>query len=47
MISKIFFTSITFIFLVSCNFNQNVKEIPKKNGSNLKATIGGVEAKMD
>ena len=47
MISKIFFTSIIFIFLVSCNYNQNVNEIPKKNGSTLKVTTGGVEAKID
>ena len=47
MTIRVFFTSIIFIFLVSCNYNQNVKKIPKKSGSNLKATIGGVEAKID
>ncbi len=47
MIINVFFSIIIFIFLVSCNYNQNVKEIPKKSGSNLKATIGGVEAKID
>ena len=47
MIIKIFFTFIILIFLVSCNYNQNVKKIPKKSGSNLKATIGGIEAKID
>ncbi len=47
MISKIFFTSIIFIFLVSCNYNQNVNKIPKKSGSSLKATTSGVEAKID
>ena len=48
MITRVFLTSfITIFFLVSCNYNQNVKEIPKKSGSNLKAIIGGVEAKID
>ena len=47
MITRVFLTTIIFIFLVSCNYNQNVKEITKKSGSNLKATIGGVEAKID
>ena len=48
MITKEFLTTLIIIFfLVSCNYNQNVKEIPKKSGSNLKATIGGVEAKID
>ena len=47
MITRVFLTTIIFIFLVSCNYNQSVKEIPKKSGSNLKATIGGVEAKID
>ena len=46
MILRVFLTTIL-IFLVSCNYNQNVKEIPKKSRSNLKATIGGVEAKID
>ena len=45
MITKIFF--IIFIFLVSCNYNQNANKITKKSGSNLKVTIGGVEAKND
>ena len=47
MITRVFFTSMIFIFLVSCNYNQNTKETPKKSGSNLKVTIGGVEAKID
>lgn len=48
MITRVFLTTFIFIFfLVSCNYNQNVKEIPKKSGSNLKVTIGGVEAKID
>ena len=47
MIIRVFFTSMIFIFLVSCNYNQNVMENPKKSGSNLKVTIGGVEAKID
>ena len=47
MITRVFLTTIIFIFLVSCNYNQNVKEITKKSGSNLKATIGGIEAKID
>jgi len=47
MILRVFFTSIFFIFLVSCNYNQNVKEIPKKSGSDLNATIVGIEAKID
>jgi len=48
MITRVFLTSfITIFFLVSCNYNQNVREIPKKSGSNLKATIGGIEAKID
>ena len=47
MITRVFFTSIIFILLVSCNYNQNVNKIPKKNGSTLKATTGGVEAKID
>ena len=47
MITRVFLTTIIFIFLVSCNYNQNVKEIPKKSGSNLKATIDSVEAKID
>ncbi len=47
MIIRVFFTSMIFIFLVSCNYNQNAKEIPKKSESNLNATIGGVEAKID
>ena len=38
---------IIFIFLVSCNYNQNVNKIPKKSGSTLKVTKGGVEAKID
>ena len=47
MITRVFLTTIIFILLASCNYNQNVKEIPKKSGSNLKATIGGVEANID
>ena len=47
MITRVFFTSIIFIFLVSCNYNQNVNKIPKKSGASLKATTGGVEAKID
>ena len=48
MITRVFLTTfITIFFLVSCNYNQNVNEIPKKSRSNLKATIGGVEAKID
>tara|TARA_Y100000741_G_C17801260_1_gene374076 strand:+ start:51 stop:197 length:147 start_codon:yes stop_codon:yes gene_type:complete len=48
MITRVFLTTfITIFFLISCNYNQNVKEIPKKNGSNLKVTIGGVKAKID
>ena len=47
MITRVFFTSIIFIFLVSCNYNQNVNKIPKKSGSTLKVTTGGVEAKID
>ena len=47
MITRVLFTSIIFIFLVSCNYNQNVNKIPKKSGSSLKATTGGVEAKID
>tara|TARA_Y100000591_G_C21208307_1_gene394191 strand:- start:299 stop:445 length:147 start_codon:yes stop_codon:yes gene_type:complete len=48
MITKEFLTTLIIIFfLVSCNYNQNVKEIPKKSGSNLKVTIGGVKAKID
>ena len=47
MITRVFFTSIIFIFLVSCNYKQNANKIPKKSGSILKATTGGVEAKID
>ena len=47
MITRAYFTSIIFIFLISCNYNQNVKEIPKKSGSTLKVTTGGVEAKIE
>ena len=48
MITRLFLTTFIIIFfLVSCNYNQNVREIPKKSGSNLKATIGGIEAKID
>ena len=47
MIKKVFFTSIIFIFLVSCNNNQNINKILKKSGSTLKVTTGGVEAKID
>jgi len=47
MITRVYFTSIIFIFLVSCNYNQNVNEIPKKSESTLKVTTGGVEAKID
>ena len=46
-IVKYFFTSIIFVFLVSCNYNQNINKIPKKSGSTLKMTTGGVEAKID
>ena len=44
---KYFITSLIFIFLVSCNYNQNVNKIQKKSGSTLKVTTGGVEAKID
>ena len=47
MITRVYFTSIIFIFLVSCNYNQNFNKIPKKSGSTLKATTDGVEAKID
>ena len=47
MITRVFFTSLIFIFLVSCNHNQNVNKIPKKNGSALKATKNVIEAKID
>ena len=47
MITRVFLTSIIFIFLVSCNYNQNINKIPKKSGSTLKVTKGGVEAKID
>ena len=48
MIIRLFLSSfIIFIFLVSCNYNQNVNKIPKKSGSTLKVTTGGVEAKID
>jgi len=47
MITRVFLTFIIFIFLVSCNYNQNVNKIPKKSGSTLKVTTGGVEAKID
>ena len=47
MITRLFFTSIIFIFLVSCNYNPNVNKIPKKSGSSLKVTTGAVEAKID
>ena len=47
MITRVFLTSIIFIFLVSCNYNQNANKILKKSGSTLKATTGGVEAKID
>tara|TARA_Y100000992_G_scaffold160112_1_gene107148 strand:- start:478 stop:621 length:144 start_codon:yes stop_codon:yes gene_type:complete len=47
MIIRVFFTSLIFIFLVSCNYNENVNKIPKKSGSALKATKNGIEAKID
>ena len=47
MITRVFFTSIIFIFLVSCNYNQNINKIPKKSGSTLKVTTSGVEAQID
>ena len=47
MITRLFLTTLIFIFLVSCNYNQNVNKIPKKSGSFLKVTTGGVEAKID
>ncbi len=47
MITRVFLTSIIFICLVSCNYNQNVDKIPKKSRSTLKVTTGGVEAKID
>ena len=47
MITRVFLASIIFICLVSCNYNQNFDKIPKKSGSTLKVTTGGVEAKID
>ena len=47
MITRVFSISIILFFLVSCNYNQNVNKIPKKSGSILKVTTGGVEAKID
>ena len=47
MIIRVFLSSIIFIFLVSCSYNQNFNKIPKKSGSTLKVTTGGVEAKID
>ena len=47
MITRVFFKSIIFIFLVSCNYNQNINKISKKSGSTLKVTTSGVEAKID
>ena len=44
--AKYFYILIIFIFLISCNSTQNIKNI-KKNSSNLKVTTGGVEAKID
>ena len=47
MIINVFFSTIIFIFLVSCNNNQSINKILKKSGSTLKVTTGGVEAKID
>ena len=47
MITRVFFTFMILIFLVSCNYNKNVNKIPKKSGSTLKVTTGGIEAKID
>ncbi len=47
MITRLVLTTLIFIFLVSCNYNQNVNKIPEKSGSSLKVTTGGVEAKID
>ncbi len=47
MITRLFLTTLIFIFIVSCNYNQNVNKTPKKSGSTLKVTTGGVEAKID
>ena len=46
MIIRKFFTFIILIFLISCNYNQNMNKIPKKSGSSLKMTTSGVEAKI-
>ena len=47
MITRVFLIIIIFIFLGSCNYNENVNKIQKKSGSTLKVTTGGVEAKID
>jgi len=47
MIIRLFLSTITFIFLISCQVNENYNKIEKQKGSSLKVKIDKVDAKID